>query len=198
MTEEHRGPPASGWAAFFTEAGPVLLRVATRVLGPHAVTGISAEDVVNEALTKLIAKGIPQERDPLPYAITTVKRTGLDEIKAARRINDGEVDVDQEIGEHDIEAAVDDALLAHDLVQAIERLPAREAHAIREKVINGRHWQEVAAELGDVTTVQGVGKIVSRGLSKLCKQSRFADLFRSVSTSQGPPTKASPPPGTTP
>lgn len=191
MTDDDRGPPPEGWAAFFTENGELMLRVAGRTAGHDARGGSSAEDIVSEALTKLIAAGIPKGANARAYAITVVINAALDEIKKTKRFTDEDIDFDDKIGIDDIEVAVDDALLAEDLRNMLGELPEREAHAIREKVMSGRHWRDVAPELG-VTTVQGVGRIVNRGLEKLQKMLRFPEPSSGVSVTASPSTTGRP------
>lgn len=198
VSDEQRRPPAGGWATFFTENGEMLLRVAARIVGKHAFLGVTAEDVVSESMRKLLAAGIPEGANARAYAITTVKKTALDLAKQKKKKNaNAGIDLDTRIGTENIEETSDDALLAEDIRDALAELPEREAHAIREKVMNDRHWSDVAPEL-DVTTVQGVGKIVNRGLDKLRKMPRFADLAADVRTPPRPSTATGSSPGVTP
>ena len=193
VSYERRRPPPDGWATFFTENGEVLLRVAARIVGRHAFLGVSTEDIVSESMRKLLAAGVPEGANARAYAITTVKNTARDLAKRKKQYTEEDIDLDFTVGIEDIQEPIDDALLADDLRAALAELAEREAHAIQEKVMNDRHWSDVAPEL-DVTTVQGVGRIVNRGLDKLRKMPRFADLASGVSTppSQSMATGSSP------
>lgn len=197
VSDQQRSPPSGGWAAFYADLGETLLRVAGRIVGNEAFLGVSADDIVSETMRKLLAAGIPVGANARAYAITAVKNTALDLAKQKEQYTDADIDMDTRIGIEDIEEAVDEALLAEDICEALAELPEREAHAIREKVMNDRHWNDVAPEL-EVTTVQGVGKIVTRGLDKLRKMPRFAGLRQDVSTPQRPSTTTGSSPGTTP
>jgi RNA polymerase sigma factor (sigma-70 family) len=197
VSDQQRRPPGGGWAAFYADHGATLLRVAGRIVGKEAFLGVSADDIVSETMRKLLAAGIPVGANARAYAITAVKNTALDLAKQKEQYTDADVDMDTRIGIEDIEEAVDEALLAEDIREALAELPEREAHAIREKVMNDRHWNDVAPEL-EVTTVQGVGKIVTRGFDKLRKMPRFAGLRQDVSRPQRPSTTAGSSPGTTP
>lgn len=197
MTEDDRGPPPEGWAGFFAENGERMLRIAGRIVGQHARLGGGAEDVASEAMCRLLTKGIPKGADARAYALVTVKNVALDLVKKANRFPGDEIDLDDRIGVEDIEVAVDDALLAEEIRDALGELPEREARAVEEKVMKNRHWRDVAPELG-VTTGQGVGKIVSRALGCLRKLPRFAELSTGVSTSPSPSAPTGRPPGATP
>lgn len=187
VTEHELGPPSEGWAAFYAANGDALLRSAVASLGRDARAGVSAEDIVNEVLAKLIKRGIPRSAIARAYVFTSIKNAARDTIAMGGRFTDDEVHFDERIGVEDIENLVDDALLGDDVVAALEELPERESRAIREKVMNNRHWSEVAPELG-VTTSQGLGKIVNSGLDKLRKMPRFAELTPPVSSSPSPST----------
>lgn len=190
MTAAQRTPPPGGWAKFFGENVEFLLRVAKSQMGRRSFLGMDAEDVVSETLRKLIKAGLPPGANPKAYAVTTLTNTIKDLAKKRRQYSDAEADSDSIVGTEDIEAQVDDVL---HLEGALGELPPREAHAIREKVINDRHWSDVAPELG-VTTVQGVGKIVNRGLAQLRQMPRFANQPSDVSTAPPPSTSTGQPP----
>lgn len=197
VSDQQGRPPPGGWAAFYAEHGETLLRAADRIVGKHTFLGVSGEDTVSETMRKLLNAGIPDGANARAYAITAIKNTARDVAKQKKQYTDGEIDLDTKIGTEDIEETVDDALLSEDLRNALAELPEREAHAIREKVMNDRHWSDVAPEL-EVTTVQGVGAVVTRGVDKLRKMPRFTELGQKLSTRPHPPTTTGSSPGATP
>lgn len=197
MSALQRLPPPDGWAAFFAEHGEILLRIATRIVGNATFLGVSAEDIVGETMRKLLAAGLPEGANPKAYAITAVKNTAKDLAKQKKQYTEEVIDFDATVGTDHIEEAIDDALLAEDLRDALDELPEREAHAIREKVMKDRHWRDVGSEI-DVTTAQGLGKVVNRGLDKVRKMPRFTELGSDVSPLQQPSTTTDTSPGATP
>jgi RNA polymerase sigma factor (sigma-70 family) len=184
---DDRGPPPEGWAAFWREHGADLRRRAHKVLGPAATLGITADDIVNEVITNLIKKGIPEGRNPRAYAMTAVTNEAIDVIRTRKHHTDEDIEFDERIGVDDIEEPIDDELLARDLIEAIEELPEREAIAIRERILRGRPATEVARTL-NVTTTQRVSQLVNAGLRRLRAKPPFKDLLPTVS----PPSSASP------
>lgn len=197
VNDPQRLPPPGGSATFFAEHGEMLLRVATSIVGKVTFLGVSAEDIVSDTMRKLLVAGIPEGANPKAYAITAVKNTARDLTKKKKQYTDEEIDFDTEIGVDNIEDAIDDALLAEDLRDALDELPEREAHAIREKIMKDRHWSEVGPEI-DVTTSQGLGKVVNRGLDTIRSMPRFADLGSGVSPPRQPSTTTDTSPGATP
>ena len=197
VTDEQRCPPPEGWAAFFSEHGDALLRVAVSLVRGRSFLGVDAEDIVSESMRKLIKAGLPKGRDPLPYTIKAVTNTVRDLVKKRKWYADEETDHEAILAQDDVEADLEQALLAEDVRATLDELPEKEAHAIREKVMKGRHWSDVAPEL-EVTTSQGVGKIVNRGLAKLRAMPRFAEWAPSVSTSPPPSTSTGHPPKAAP
>lgn len=197
MAQPVLAPPPEGWAAFWNEHGDALLRAAVAVIGLHDHAGVDAEDVVSKVMTKLVARGIRTDRSAIGTVMTSVYNAAVDALRTAKRYTDGQIDLDTFIGIEDIEASVDLELLGKEAVAALDELPEREARAIRQKVMNDRPWREVAAEF-DVTTSQGLGKIVNPGLAKLRKMPRFAELLPDVSSPQAPSTTTGSPRATTP
>lgn len=183
------GPPPEGWAVFFANNGAVMLGVAAGILGRNAARGASAEDVVSKVIVKLIKRGIPDDVNARAYVLTAVRNAAYDERKPLKRHTDEDVLLDDRVGIHGIEEDVDDQLLIDQVVDALDELPEREAHAIREKFLHARHWHDVAAELG-VTTSQGFGKIVNAGLEELRKMPRFTGLANGGARSANAPSTA--------
>lgn len=190
-------PPPEGWGAFWNQHSDTLLRAAVAVIGTHARAGVDAEDVVSKVMTKLVARGIRTDRSAIGTVMTSVHNAADDALRGAKRYTDGEIDLDAYIGIDDIEGSVDLELLGKEAVAALDELPEREARAIREKVMKDRPWREVAAEF-DITTSQGLGKIVNPGLAKLRKMPRFAELLPDVSSPQAPSTTTGSPRATRP
>lgn len=190
-------PPPEGWAAFWDEHADALLRAAVAVIGRNSRAGVDAEDIVSKVMTKLIARGIRNDRPALGTVMVSIRNASLDAIAAAKRLTDADIDLDERISVEDIESDVDLSLLGAEASAALAELPEREAHAIREKVMNDRHWSEVAPEVG-VTTSQGLGKIVNSGLARLRKMPRFAELLPDVSSAQAPSTTTGSTRATTP
>lgn len=198
VTDEDRGPPPEGWAAAWAEHGEAMLRAAARVLDGKAARGASAEDVVGDVLERLINKGVPRGANTRAYMIRSARNAALDAVKPLKHHTDADIDFDDEVGVDSIEDDVDQQILLDDVLAALDELPPREAFAIREKFLKERPWHEVAADL-DITTSQGLGKIVNSGLDKIRKMPRFAGLA-SIDSSTHPTrsTTTGQPTGTTP
>lgn len=190
-------PPPEGWNAFWNQHSDSLLRAAVAVIGTHARAGVDAEDVVSTVMTKLVARGIRTDRSAIGTVMTSVHNAAVDALGGAKRYTDKEIDLDAYMAIDDIEGSVDLELLGKDAVAALDELPEREARAIREKVMKDRPWREVAGEF-DLTTSQGLGKVVNSGLAKLRKMPRFAELLPDVSSPQAPSATTGSPRATTP
>jgi RNA polymerase sigma factor (sigma-70 family) len=172
-----------------------MMRAAARILGSAAGLN-TAEEVVDTALAKLIQHAIPRGHNARAYTITTVQNTARDELRRLGRYTDEHVLFDELIGVADIEDEVVDRLFTDQVLAAIDELPEREAFAIREKFVRGRPWREVAADL-NITTSQGLGRIVNAGLDRIRRMPRFAGLTKNVSTSPNPSTATGKPTGRT-
>jgi RNA polymerase sigma factor (sigma-70 family) len=169
--------PSGGWAHFFDANADALLRAASGILHRDVVDASDVDDVVMTVMRRLIAQGgAPADRDPVAYALTAVRNEALDRRKRQRRSTDQPTDFDAMIGTADVEAAVDDAILVAQVLDALDDLPDNERTAIRGKFLEERPWADVAAEIG-ITTLRGFTKAVNRGLDRLRAMPQFAELF---------------------
>jgi RNA polymerase sigma factor (sigma-70 family) len=160
------------WAEIYAEHGEAMHRAARGVLGSRAALGVSAEDIVAGVVVELMEKGLPANvRSLRGYLVTATARRAIDAVRRTKHETGEKVNVADHHGDMDREVV--DRVLAQAAVDALDHLPERERHALRERVMYRRQAKEVARELG--VEPQRVSQLVNAALGRLRRLPTFTD-----------------------
>ena len=198
------------WAAIYLTFREAMHRTAQKVIGPDsrpwkeeyaihndsctAHLGVSALDIVHEAISSLKAKGLPRDLATVSalraYLVTTTRNAAIDAWRRGRSQRKDEygneywvrrehsIDRPQtedssdeaqaeEIVDGDAEFAdeVDDSVLSEELLSHLDVLTPNERHVYDEVVLKSRPIRDVALELK--VTPQRISQLVGSGAKRL-------------------------------
>lgn len=169
------GTPTPTWAEVYAEHGPAMRRTARRLVGEdREVLGKSADDIVNDVLVGLIAKGPPPTHGNLRgYLLRAVINRARDQFRRQRFESPNQEAIALQLADDDTALLAERRVLAAIAVGLLDDLTPGQRCAIEQRVMLGRPAHEVAAELG--VESPRIAQLCNAGMKRIRKHPAFAE-----------------------